>query len=144
MYVWLVLAVPLACALSPVFLVSSPIAMFATLVVAPVTFVLTYVLTAGLLSLLHRRHIVCGKFRRDTADKAYYHRRLYGLLWTLIYYNKLVYLVALTVPTVKWMLFRLFGYRGSMAFWPAPVLCTSCYESRCLGRVLRRGTVPQR
>jgi hypothetical protein len=28
--------------------------------------------------------------------------------------------------------------------WPAPVLCTSCYESLILSRVLRRGTVPQR
>ena len=38
----------------------------------------------------------------------------------------------------------LFWYKFTLSTWPAPVLCTSRYESRFLRGVLRRGMVPQR
>lgn len=83
---------------------------------APMVWSVTFVVSAGILSLPHQSSIVAGKFRRNVSDRLYFHRRLYGLCWTAVYYNKPVYFICLTIPPFKWLTFRLFGYRGSMAF----------------------------
>lgn len=78
------------------------------------------VMIAGMLSIPHQFAVKPGKFRRDVCDQRYFHRRLYGLCWTAVYYNKPVYFLCLSVPPLKWMTFRLFGYRGSMNFTVYP------------------------
>lgn len=85
-------------------------------VTAPISWTLAFLLVAGALSLPHQFSIRPGKFRRDINDQLYFHRRLYGLCWTAVYYNKPIYYLCLSIPFVKWMTFRLFGYRGSMNF----------------------------
>lgn len=77
---------------------------------------LAYVLTAALLSWPHQRFVVEGRMPLDTAIPAYFHRRLYGLCWTAVYYSGPVYFLILSVPVLKRATFRAFGYRGSMDF----------------------------
>jgi carbonic anhydrase/acetyltransferase-like protein (isoleucine patch superfamily) len=50
----------------------------------------------------------------------YRKRRYYGLCWTALYYCKPVYFVCLTIPWLKRLTFRLFGYRGQMDFTVHP------------------------
>lgn len=52
----------------------------------------------------------------DTAVAAYFHRRLYGLCWTAVYYSGPLYFAVLSVPVMKRWVFRMFGYRGAMDF----------------------------
>lgn len=91
-----------------------------TLIFLPVLWSAGFVAVAGLLSLPHQFAIRPGKFRRDVCDRIYFHRRIYGLCWTAVYYNKPVYWLCLSVPWFKWFTFRLFGYRGSMNFTVYP------------------------
>jgi acetyltransferase-like isoleucine patch superfamily enzyme len=88
--------------------------------VVPLVWVFGFLIVAGLLSLLHQFAVVPGKFRRDVNDRMYFHRRLYGLCWTAVYYHKPAYYLCLSVPFLKWATFRLFGYRGSMNFTVYP------------------------
>jgi carbonic anhydrase/acetyltransferase-like protein (isoleucine patch superfamily) len=85
-------------------------------VVTPIIWTLVFLVSAGMLSLSHQFAVTPGKVRRDLNNRLYFHRRLYSLCWTAVYYNKPAYYFSLTVPLFKWMVFRLFGYRGSMNF----------------------------
>lgn len=89
-------------------------------VLLPGLWTMASVTIAGVLSIPHQFSVQPGKFRRDVCDRLYFHRRVYGLCWTALYYNKPVYFVCLSVPFLKWMTFRLFGYRGSMKFTVYP------------------------
>jgi acetyltransferase-like isoleucine patch superfamily enzyme len=82
--------------------------------IAPAVFAITYVLTAGALSLPFQRAIVAGTFPRSLAHAVYGPRRLYGLCWTAVYYSGPIYQLALTIPIVKRAMLRLFGYRGGL------------------------------
>jgi carbonic anhydrase/acetyltransferase-like protein (isoleucine patch superfamily) len=73
-------------------------------------------LTAGVLSYPHQRHIVAGRFARDLNSPAYFHRRVYGLCWTALYYFKPVYFLCLSILQLKFLTFRIFGYRGCVDF----------------------------
>ena len=86
------------------------------IVLAPLIYAVLFVLVAGLLSLPFQRFIVAGRFPRDTAHPVYCGRRLYGLCWTTVYYCKPVYAICLSLPWLKALAFRLFGYRGSLDF----------------------------
>ena len=86
----------------------------------PLLWTFSFLFIAGLLSLPHRFAVTAGKFFRDLNEPAYFHRRLHGLCWTMIYYNKPAYFVCLSIPFLKRMTFRLFGYRGSMNFTVYP------------------------
>ena len=86
----------------------------------PLVWVFGFLIVSGLLSLPHQFSIVPGKFRRDVNDRMYFHRRLYGLCWTTVYYNKPAFHLCLSLPFLKWITFRLFGYRGSMSFTVYP------------------------
>lgn len=77
---------------------------------------LVFLVVASVLSLPHQFAVTPGKVRRDVNNPMYFHPRLYGLCWTSVFYNKPVYYVCLTVPFLKWIVFYLFGYRGSMNF----------------------------
>jgi acetyltransferase-like isoleucine patch superfamily enzyme len=87
---------------------------------APLIYAALFVTVSGTLSLPHQAAIVAGKFPRDVGHPIYFHRRLYGLCWTCLYYNKPVYYLTLTIPLLKRLAFRVFGYRGSMAFTVYP------------------------
>src|SRR5579883_665228 len=82
----------------------------------PFVYVITFVSVAGLLSVPHQRAIVPGKFARTITNPTYRHRRLYGLCWTAVYYFKPVYYLCVTMPALKALTFRLFGYRGNLDF----------------------------
>lgn len=92
----------------------------AFLVAWPLLYALGFVLTAGVLSLPFHGSIVPGTFPRDLRVPAYRNRRLYGLCWTAVFYFTPIYAAFLTIPLLKRMLFRLFGYRGQMAFTVYP------------------------
>jgi acetyltransferase-like isoleucine patch superfamily enzyme len=91
-----------------------------TLFAAPLVYPLLFVLTAGCLSVPFHRAIVAGRFPRDLYHPVYRARRLYGLCWTCLYYFKPVYFLCLSIPELKWLTFRLFGYRGQMKFTVYP------------------------
>lgn len=90
------------------------------LLLSPLVWTAIFIVAAGTLSIAHQPAIVAGKFRRDVADPLYFHRRLYGLCWTSVYYNKPAYFLCLSIPLLKRLAFRLFGYRGSMSFTVYP------------------------
>jgi len=87
---------------------------------SPLVWTSMFILASGVLSIAHQSSIVAGKFRRDVADPLYFHRRMYGLCWASVYYNKPVYFLCLSLPPLKRLAFRLFGYRGSMSFTVYP------------------------
>lgn len=91
-----------------------------SIVIAPVLFAVLLAVVAGLLSVPHRGSVRDGRMTRDTSSADYRGRRLYGLCWTCVYYAPGVVHVCLALPPVKTLLFRLFGYRGSMDFTVYP------------------------
>ena len=86
------------------------------LLLAPLIYTVCFVMTAGGLSLPFQSGIIAGKFPRDLHHPVYRKRRFYGLCWTSVYYFKPLYYLCLSIPWLKWLLFRLFGYKGSMNF----------------------------
>lgn len=90
------------------------------LLVAPLLYAVLYLLIAALLSLPHQKAIVAGRFPRDVSHSVYFHRRLYGLCWTAVYYFTPIYHLALSLPFLKNLVFRLFGYKGDLAFTTYP------------------------
>ncbi len=113
----LIFGLPLL-ALSALFstLPESLLARSALLVASPVLYALGFVTVAGIASMPFHRSIVPGSFPRDLTTPAYRGRRFYGLCWTAVFYFVPVYWMFLTVPPFKRLLFRLFGYRGTMNF----------------------------
>ena len=89
---------------------------FLVLVVAAPVWLATYALACGVASLPFTSAVKPGTFPRDLADAAYRGRRLYGLCWTCLYYLSAAYHLVLAFPVLKWAVFRLFGYRGTMKF----------------------------
>ncbi|MCC7138726.1 MAG: hypothetical protein IT460_09920 [Planctomycetes bacterium] len=117
----LVFAVPLALVSLPPRLLAWPWwADAAWWLASPLLYVTLYVLVAGLLSRPFQKAIVPGRFPRDLGNPLYRARRLYGLCWTAVYYFTPLYFVCLSLPPLKRLLFRLFGYRGTMKFTVYP------------------------
>ena len=86
------------------------------LLICPFFYAILFTLIAGLLSIPHQRGIVAGKFPRDVGHRIYFHRRLYGLCWTALFYFKPIYFLVLAIDPLRECAFRLFGYRGNMSF----------------------------
>lgn len=112
---------PLVIFIFPIIITGSPFFYFETLglkflwlVLVPVIFLVSFILTAGLLSIPAQKAIKVGKFPRDLHHPVYGVRRLYGLCWTAVYYSGPIYFLCLSIPLLKKMLLRLFGYRGSL------------------------------
>jgi len=118
LYLTVILGLPSVCALLLV-QKAGRFQMLAAVFVLPL-WSLAFVVVAGALSRCHQFAVTPGKFRRDVGDRRYFHRRLYGLCWTAVFYNKPVYFICLSIPFLKWVTFRLFGYRGSMNFTVYP------------------------
>jgi len=92
----------------------------AAFVCAPVTIATLVALIAGALSTPHQRWIKPGRMRRNLGNPSYFHRRLYGLCWTALYYATPLYGICLAIPVLKRITFRMFGYRGQMKFTVYP------------------------
>ncbi len=120
LYLLVIFGLPLvACALLYV-AATIFIAQMCVMLLMPLLYSALYVLVAALLSLPHQKAIVAGRFPRSVAHPVYFHRRLYGLCWTAVYYFTPVYFIALSIPLLKCLLFRGFGYRGDMEFTTYP------------------------
>jgi carbonic anhydrase/acetyltransferase-like protein (isoleucine patch superfamily) len=83
-------------------------------VCAPVVYAFLYGVVAGVLSRLFQAGIIKGVFPRDTRFPVYALRRLYGTCWTAVYYFHPIYNIILSTPVFKAIVFRLFGYKGSL------------------------------
>lgn len=96
--------------------VYSPALWFSVLwvIVAPVVYAFLFAVTAGLCSLPWQRGIIKGVFPRDVRFPIYAMRKLYNTCWTALYYFKPVYNIVLSVAPFKAIVFRLFGYKGSL------------------------------
>ena len=87
---------------------------------APLTFSAMVVLIAGTLSLPCQPAVVRSKYPHDLRYPLYAMRRLYGIaLCSVIYFRPVFHLVLLVRP-LKALMFRLFGYRGSLDFTVYP------------------------
>lgn len=112
-----VVAGPFLLALAPVRLsFENPLLCAATICLAPFIYAWTYLLICGLFSMPYHKYIIAGSIPRDLSNPRYRGRRVYGLCWTFIYYNKPLYHLYLSSPLMKHCLFRLFGYKGQMNF----------------------------
>jgi acetyltransferase-like isoleucine patch superfamily enzyme len=115
-YLALIITLPVAGAILPLALAETRVGRIASVCVAPICFVLTFVVVAGVLSRPHHWAIQAGTFPRDESTPLYRGRRLYGLCWTAVYYLPPLYWLCLSAPQLKKLLFRLFGYRGTLNF----------------------------
>lgn len=115
-----IFAIPMSVALYPVIHVQSEWAKIIALLIAPVSFVLLFMTCSGLLSKIFQKGIIAGTFPRELSHPIYGIRRLYGLCWTAVYYFTPIYFILLSVPLLKKILFRLFGYNGSTEFTVYP------------------------
>jgi len=90
------------------------------LVFGPIIYVVLFPCIAGFLSIAHRGSIIPGRFPTDVGHPTYFHRRLYGLCWTLVYYSGPIYAIVLGWPWLRSFVLWLFGYRGaaSAVFYP--------------------------
>lgn len=90
------------------------------LVFAAPAYPIALVLAAGLVSRAGIRHIRAGRFVRDPKTSLYRGRMIYGAAWTTVFYCKPILHLMLSCPLLKAMMFRSFGYRGSMRFTTYP------------------------
>jgi carbonic anhydrase/acetyltransferase-like protein (isoleucine patch superfamily) len=99
------------------FLIHSPIwVKVIQVLISPVEYSFLLGVVGGLLSLPTHRGIVRGVFPRKTSHPVYALRKIYGTCWTSVYYFKPAYSIILSIPFFKRVVFRLFGYKGSMNF----------------------------
>lgn len=103
-------------AAAPVVYATSKNMQLVAILFAPVSFTLAFVLVAGMLSRIGKAAIIQGTFERSLKDPIYGPRRLYGACWTALFYFSPLYFVVLSLPLLKKITFRLFGYSGPMDF----------------------------
>lgn len=99
---------------------SLPLQIAALAVLAPLGYPALFVIVAATISRPHHKAIVAGKFPRDVDHPIYRARRIYGLCWTCVYYNKPLYFIVLSIPILRRITFRGFGYRGQLDFTVYP------------------------
>lgn len=116
----LIVIVPPTLALAPAFAMPETWMAMAWLPCALPVYLVSFVLTAGLLSRIGKPAIVPGVFPRSPSHPVYKFRRIYGTCWTTLYYAKWLYWVVLTLAPLKRLAFRLYGYQGPVAFTNYP------------------------
>jgi acetyltransferase-like isoleucine patch superfamily enzyme len=112
----LIFGLPFCGAFYPVLAAEKPAAKLLFLFFAPIIFLALFTIISGFLSRPFQKAIVAGKFPRDLKHFVYGPRRLYGLCWTSVYYFVPLYYVVLTIPELRKIVFRLFGYKGNVNF----------------------------
>ena len=85
-------------------------------VTSPLLFSALVITVAGALSLPCQPAVRRILIPRDLGNPIYTMRRLYGVALCAVLYFRPVFNLVLQVPPLKVILFRLFGYRGSMRF----------------------------
>ena len=118
LYLALIWIAPIVVGLAPAYLLRGSFALAASVVSWPLALV-AHVLVAAALGCIHARHVVAGSFPRSVALRPYFHRRLYGLSWTALFYSP-AYPLALTLAPLRRAMLKLFGYRGSPDFVTYP------------------------
>lgn len=119
-YLVLIVGVPLALVSVPVVYAESASVRLLSLAIAPVAYVCGLLLVAGALSRMTLSSVVPGSYPRMLGHRIYGPRRLYALCWTAIYYSQPIYHAVLAVPVLKRLVFRAFGYHGSLDFQTYP------------------------
>lgn len=99
---------------APVVFAKTDVQRLVFLAIAPVVFALCFIIVSGLISNLGRYGVVEGKFPRKSEHPIYALRKIYGAAWTQLYYFKPLYAVCLSIPALKKLMFRLFGFSGSI------------------------------
>lgn len=115
LYLILLAAIPTLCVGGLISLSRSTGFEWVAVATCPAVAVVTFSLACGLLAFPTRSAIVRGRFPRDLGHRIYGPRRLYALCWSALYYCGPVYHAVLAVPLLKRLVFRLFGYKGSLA-----------------------------
>jgi acetyltransferase-like isoleucine patch superfamily enzyme len=115
-YLVLIWALPSLAAATPVMIAHEWWLRWIAVALAPAIYAISLILVCGFLSVPFQWAIKPCKEPRDLKMPLYRARRLYGLCWTCIYYFPAIYHFALAVPTLRHVLFRLFGYRGNLDF----------------------------
>jgi UDP-3-O-[3-hydroxymyristoyl] glucosamine N-acyltransferase len=115
-YIGLIFGIPFLCVRALLDLAERHGASWLGALLVPPVFVLTYVVVAACLARPTVRAIVPGKMIRDLGHFVYGPRRLYGVCWTSLYYFPVLYHAILAIPVLRRMVWRLFGYRGSLDF----------------------------
>ncbi len=103
----------IVCALPFIYVQSTALKMV-LLAALPLEYAMVFAVTAGICSLPWQAGIIKGVFPRDVRFPIYAMRKLYGTCWTAVYYFRPVYNIVLSVAPLKAIVFRLFGYRGSL------------------------------
>lgn len=114
----LVWVIPLLVAVTPSIVIgeSGIIGRYVGMALILPLFAFSFILISGLLSRLGIKGIVKGKFPRELTHPVYFARRIYNTAWTQLFYFRPLYAAALAVPLMRTMMFRLFGYQGSLDF----------------------------
>ena len=110
----IMVSVPITIAVAPAILLHGTPWEWVAIPMAPLLFFFAYILTAGTLSRSGVKAIVKGKFPRDLKHPVYGPRRLYGVSWTAVYYFTPLYFYCLSFRFTRGLLFRMFGYKGSI------------------------------
>ncbi len=116
LYLFLIVSIPATMAVLPVVVADHIVTRTVAIALSPWIYGVSYCCVSGLLSLAHQHAIIVGALERNTRSAAYRHRRLYNVCWTALFYFKPLYYVVLTIPFFRRVVFRLFGYRGSLEF----------------------------
>ena len=115
----LIVSVPFAAAVFPILLAPNLVLRIAVTFLAPFLLIGVHLLLCGLLSWPFRRAVVAGKTPRTLANPLYARRRLHAMCWTYVCFSPFYY-IFLSVTWVKWLMLRLFGYKGSTDFTVYP------------------------
>jgi carbonic anhydrase/acetyltransferase-like protein (isoleucine patch superfamily) len=119
-YVCLIIGLPLSVGVALFQALATIVPTFLAITVVTPLVAVCFALVPGILSLPHQKWIVPGRMPTNVGTAPYFHRRLYGLCWTSLYYNQFVYWMVLSFPALRTAVFRLFGYRGSARFTVYP------------------------
>jgi carbonic anhydrase/acetyltransferase-like protein (isoleucine patch superfamily) len=109
---FLIYGIALAVAIFPIVFSYSIWLKLAAIMLAPLTFILTFCVVAGALSIPFHSYIRPGQFPRQLDHAIYGKRRLFGFCWTCVYYFTPAYFLILSFPPLKTLILRLFGYKS--------------------------------
>lgn len=112
-YLFVIFCIPFCVAILPAIYLTGLLKVI-FIIFSPFVFSITFAIVAGLLSLTGRKAIVAGRYPRSLQHPIYGVRRLYNVCWTVLYYSGPIYYLCLTLPWIKKIVFRLFGYKGAM------------------------------
>ncbi len=79
-------------------------------------FAVTFIFVAGMISRIGKKGVLRGKFPRELSNPVYFARAVYGAAWTQLFYFRPLYAMALAVPPLRRLMFRVFGYSGNLDF----------------------------